>query len=95
MPAVPARPAITPDTVEQVVKTAITYPDQKAQRAFQVGGRWKILWFLAALAAGAAGLYGCRHLGGWTESLLVSYMLAGSIRGLFLAVGAHASAGLL
>ena len=71
----PAQP-ITPDTVEQVVKTAITYPDQKAQRAFQVGGRWKILWFLAALAAGAAGLYGCRHLGGWTESLSVSYMLA-------------------
>ena len=71
----PAQP-ITPDTVEQVVKTAITYPDQKAQRAFQVGGRRKILWFLAALAAGAAGLYGCRHLGGWTESLSVSYMLA-------------------
>ena len=71
----PAQP-ITPDTVEQVVKTAITYPDQKAQRAFQAGGLRKILWFLAALAVGAAGLYGCRRLGGWTESLSVSFMLA-------------------
>ena len=71
----PAQP-ITPDTVEQVVKTAITYPEQKAKRAFQVGSHRSLLWFLAALAVGAAGLYGCRRFGGWSESLSVSFMLA-------------------
>lgn len=71
----PAQP-ITPDTVEQVVKTAITYPDQKARRAFQSVSPRKLLWFLASLALGAAGLYSCHRWGGWTESLPVSVLLA-------------------
>ena len=73
----PAQPIAANTSVEQVVKTAITYPDQKALRAFQVGGRRKILWFLAALAVGAAGLV--RPAGIWaagSESLSVSFMLA-------------------
>lgn len=70
-------------TVEQVVKTAITYPRQKGLRAFQTGSRWQALWFGLALAVGLAGLYGCRRWGGWTEGLSVSVLLAAAFGGYF------------
>lgn len=71
----PAEP-LSAGTVEQAVQTAIAYPGQKPQRAFQTGSRRQLLWFGLALAAGAAGLYGCWRRGVWTESLMELVLLA-------------------
>ena len=62
----PAQP-IAPATVEQAVQAAITYPDQKARRAFQADGRpsglhWRWRWGppgCMAVTAGAVGARAC------------------------------------
>ena len=60
----PAAEPIAPDTVEHAVKAAIRYPDSihTSKRAWQQRPRG-IVWFAAALAAGAAGVYANFRLG--------------------------------
>ena len=45
-----------PEAVEDVVKTAIRYSDEKPGRAWQEKGRWP-LWYVLALLAGGLGLW--------------------------------------
>ena len=79
----PQAQPMTAAAVEQAVQTAITYPGSKAPRAFQAQNRRQALWFLLALAAGAAGMYGCHRWGGWSENLLLSVLLAAGFGGYF------------
>ncbi|MDD5939043.1 MAG: helix-turn-helix transcriptional regulator, partial [Clostridiales bacterium] len=49
---------ITADQVESIVKTAITYPDGKAARAYQGKSWWTVLYFFCA-AVGIIGTLFC------------------------------------
>ena len=80
----PSTEPMAPAAVEDAVKAAIAYPDtvHRSKRAWQAS-RKGLSWFLAALAAGAAGLFLGRRMGCLSEVLPVMMILVAVFGGYF------------
>ncbi len=60
--------------VEDIVKTAISFTEEKPIRAYHVKSRWP-LWYLFSLIVGGLGLLGCQLIGNADTSVFVSVPL--------------------
>lgn len=76
-----------PQKVECVVKTAITYAQQKPRRAYQEAGSWPVIYALALVLAGL-GLLVNTQMGPLVEELTVP-MLLGAVFGMCFIFFAH------
>lgn len=65
---------LQPEAVEQVVKTAVLYGEEKPRRAWRTMGRWP-LWYGLSLVLGAAGLWANWRLGTDMEALWAPVIL--------------------
>ena len=65
---------LKPEAVEQVVKTAVLYGEDKPRRAWRTMGRWP-LWYGLSLVLGAAGLWANWRLGTDMEALWAPVIL--------------------
>ena len=73
--------ALDPGTVEDVVKTAIQYPQGKAERAYRKKSRW-FAAYLLCLLLGAAGMYANVRLG-MSMELLPTPVILGAVFGAY------------
>lgn len=78
----PVDAPLQPEAVEQVVKTAVLYGEEKPRRAWRNLGRWP-LWYGLSLSLGAAGLWINWHCGTAEEGLWMPVVLLGAVFGAY------------